>query len=567
MAEQTSLRQFIPEPTTSLMSVEGLSGYTQQNPLPVDERDRQEAARELSRRGITAQAPVPSNQSVMAAPTSINPFNPAFRETARSALNDFFGGSNIAGREGYRTGQLVDNAVGAMDFAPVLGDAMGVGDLRQSIGSRDLIGTAVDTTALAAGMLPILGDAAAKGIKASETSLRSYIDIPTRSDYGPVIQTAEAGRIVETPPRDFRNEKGYSTNPLMAATNLQSRPESIAKGSYRGLVNRYETDPDFAMREQARLLGGRYTQPDNLFMQSATYEDLLGKPLVILPADKTIYGEVGRVAGVDIDPVLVEGGPQHLDRYGNWMSMGGAARSKQAHVNRVREETQQDPILMYTAMANPGSNFSVPPSEIAVNMIKQQGDLTRDQADMLDSSIANLNPNNKDLKGIPESWPGYESPEQLLEWLTTDSPTASAGNKRKAFMGDAILNKPAFQKAGFPIPNDIYSVVNEQEMMNMPKGMSGARAMVSTDINPSEMVVDPTLNRSYNTIIPSQGGMAITEPMVPYDVMYPDPIAARAARHDPYRSFQTSGSAQDYQMANEQWLEGVYQNLKSRGLR
>ena len=61
MAEQTSLRQFIPEPTTSLMNVEGLSGYTQQNPLPVDDRDRQEAARELGRRGITVQAPLLSS--------------------------------------------------------------------------------------------------------------------------------------------------------------------------------------------------------------------------------------------------------------------------------------------------------------------------------------------------------------------------------------------------------------------------------------------------------------------------------------------------------------------------
>lgn len=163
MAEQTSLRQFIPEPTTSLMSVEGLSGYTQQNPLPVDERDRQEAARELSRRGITAQAPVPSNQSVMAAPTSINPFNPAFRETARSALNDFFGGSNIAGREGYRTGRLVDTAVGTIDFAPVLGDAIGVGDLRQSISERDPVGIGINTIA----MLPVIGDPTAKALRSA----------------------------------------------------------------------------------------------------------------------------------------------------------------------------------------------------------------------------------------------------------------------------------------------------------------------------------------------------------------------------------------------------------------
>lgn len=201
MAEQTSLRQFIPEPTTSLMSVDGLSGYTQQNPLPVDERDRQEAARELSRRGITAQAPVPSNQSVMAAPTSINPFNPAFRETARSALNDFFGGSNIAGREGYRTGQLVDTAVGAMDFIPGVGDAVGVGDLRQSIGSGDLIGTAVDTTALAAGMIPVVGDAAAKGIKASESTLRNFLPEQFPKDYRPQVVDAYVGQ--ELDPRIF----------------------------------------------------------------------------------------------------------------------------------------------------------------------------------------------------------------------------------------------------------------------------------------------------------------------------------------------------------------------------
>lgn len=770
--EQSSLRKFVSEPTMSLMDVStgpstgvgDLGGYRENNKMSVaampvyetgerTEKDKIAAIQELERRGV-AGAPVPSEQSVMAAPRSRNPFNPAFRETVRSALNDFMGASNIASAEprSYARSKLADFMTGGADFVPVVGDAIGAAETEQQFkagnygtaglyGAATLIGATGLGKPIAKGIkkvadnLPppsnsqktqlgsstepsylkaqkVLGEGktldfgAGRGQGASKIgadtlepfpregfspTFTNASDIPNESyenitslnvlnvmpretrdqavadigrvlspggravvttrgrdvmnakgrqgpeplsiitsadtyqkgftqpelrDYmqlqlgegftisnlpekigqagvliektggtaratfpaetnqsalrrfsGPEIQTAQAGRVVETPPRDFRNEKGYSTNPLMAATDLQSRPENIARGSYQGLVNRYETDPDFAMREQARILGGRYTQPENLFMQSATYEDLLGKPLVILPADKTIYGEVNQVAGVDIDPVLVEGGPQHLDRYGNWMSMGGAARNKQKHVNRVREQTQQDPILMYTAMANPGSNFSVAPSEIAVSMIKKQGDLTRNQADMLDSAIANLNQNTQDLKGIPESWPGYESPEQLLEWLTTDSPTASAGNKRKAFMGDAILNKPAFQKSGFPIPNDIYSVVNEQEMMNMPKGMSGARAMLSTDIDPSDMVVDPTLNRSYNTIIPSQGGIAITEPMIPYDVMYPDPVAARAGKNDPYRSFQTSGGAQDYQMANEQWLEGVYRNLKSRGLK
>ena len=165
-----------PNMLSALRYAEG--GYKQGTPLA---EDQQAARRELEKRGVNpdevAQAPVPSNQSVMAAPTSWNPFNPAFRETARSFLNNYFGGSNIAGREGYRTGQLVDTAVDALDFIPGVGDAMGVGDLRQSIGSGDLIGTAVDTTALAAGMIPVVGDAASKAIKAGKSNLRESFRI------------------------------------------------------------------------------------------------------------------------------------------------------------------------------------------------------------------------------------------------------------------------------------------------------------------------------------------------------------------------------------------------------
>ena len=507
------------------------------------------------------------NPEVQARPDMITPIVPTLTDRARNLAVDVFGNSPV----GRRRTQTAMRALETIDPGFLILDEAQRSWNEGNIG-ESLVGTAIGLSGVVPGVRQ-----AGKAVKAGArgvTSMRSIggdIPVVTRDTNfgGEIVQTAEAGKVIQTLPRDFINEKGYSTSPLMAATDLESRPENIAVGSYRGLVNRYRADPDYAMREQARMLGGRYTQPEDLFMESAAYEDLLGSPLVILPADKSIYGKVDRVAGIDIDPVLAEGGPQHLDRYGNWMSMEGAAKTKQAHVNRVREETQKDPVLMYTAMANEGSNFSVPPSNIAVNMIKEQGDLTREQANMFDTAIANLNQNTQDLKGIPESWSGYESPEQLLNWLTTDSPTASSGNKRKAFMGNAILNKPAFKTAGFPIPNDIYSVVNEQEMLNMPKGMSGARAMMSADVKPSDMEFNSTMNRSYNTVIPSLGGILIKEPMVPYDVMYPDPIAARAHKQDPYRSFQTSGGLLpgDYQMANEQWLEGVYQNLKSRGLK
>lgn len=384
---------------------------------------------------------------------------------------------------------------------------------------------------------------------------------------GPKIQTAQAGRVVETPIMDVLNEKGYSINPFMAQTDLNVRPENIARGSYRGLVNRYETDPEFAMREQTRLLGGRYTEPEDLFMQSGTYEDLIDNPLVILPADRTIRGVVDRIAGIDLDnPLMVEGGPGHADAWKNWMSSRDAAVTKQAHINRVREETGKDPILIYSANLDEGSNYSVSPSFAAVEMINSTGGLNKKQIELLDSSIKKL-PNKGDTKGIADSWSGYESPEQLIDWLFTESPRASAGNKRKAFMGSYVLAKKALTDAGFPIPKDIYSVVNEPSMRGMPKGSSGYRGMVTTDIPSEDLITDTTLNLSYDTVIPSQQAFALGGQMVPVEIMFRDPMQSRLDMgknfHEAYRSLMTSGGSKDYQMATPEWFDRLNQYVES----
>ena len=84
--EQSSLRKFVSEPTMSLMDVStgastgvgDLGGYRENNPMSVaampvyetgerTEKDKIAAIQELERRGV-AGAPVPSEQSVMAAP-------------------------------------------------------------------------------------------------------------------------------------------------------------------------------------------------------------------------------------------------------------------------------------------------------------------------------------------------------------------------------------------------------------------------------------------------------------------------------------------------------------------
>ena len=347
----------------------------------------------------------------------------------------------------------------------------------------------------------------------------------------------------------------------MAQVDPNVRPETISPGTFNRRVQEYQNDPIIRNREQARLLGGVVTTPEDLFLQSATYEQLLGRPLIALPADRTMVGNVSRVAGIDIDPYLVEGGPRHLDRWGNWMSMGTAANTKQLHVNKVADATGQEPVLMYMGMGHPGSNFSESASAVALRYIDRVGGLTDDGVKILNRKMKAML-DKGDTQGIAQDWPGYESPQQVMSYLEKDTPNGpSAGNKRKAFI--KALDSVEIQNQGAPIMSDVYSAINDPNLRDQPVGFSGYRAMLSKYTNPRDLERNTSMNASYDTVIPATQGLAITDEMVPWDVMFPDPASARAMKQGPYRSFQTSGSEQDYQMANEQWLQGIQNYLKT----
>jgi hypothetical protein len=347
----------------------------------------------------------------------------------------------------------------------------------------------------------------------------------------------------------------------MALVDPNARPETISSGTFNRRVQEYQNDPIVRRREQARLLGGVVTTPEDLFLPTASYEQLLGRPLIPLPADRTMRGEVSRVGGVDIDPYLVEGGPRHLDKWGNWMSMEDAARTKQLHVNKVADATGQEPVLMYMSMGHPGSNFAEPASAVSLRYIDRVGGLTKEGVQTLDKKMRAML-DKGDTQGIAKDWPGYESPEQVMSWLTSNSPNGpSAGNKRKAFIG--VLDSVEMQNQGAPIMSDVYSAINDPNLRNQPVGASGYRAMLSKYTDPRDLEKNNYMNASYNTVIPAKQGLAMTEEMVPWNVMFPDPAAARAAKQGPYRSLQTAGSAQDYQLANEQWLQGIQNYLRA----
>ena len=112
-------------------------------------------------------------QQVSAFQSSYNPFNPNFRATVGSKLRELIDDSGIGG--GYRQG-LINAGEGietGIDFTPIVGDAVGVGDIRTSYNQGDMVGTGINAAAAAIGALPIVGDVAAKGVKGASSALRN----------------------------------------------------------------------------------------------------------------------------------------------------------------------------------------------------------------------------------------------------------------------------------------------------------------------------------------------------------------------------------------------------------
>ncbi len=61
---------------------------------------------------------------------------------------------------------------GALDFVPIVGDVLAAGDVADSYREGDALGTAVNAVALGAGIVPVVGDFVAKGLKAGLKSFR-----------------------------------------------------------------------------------------------------------------------------------------------------------------------------------------------------------------------------------------------------------------------------------------------------------------------------------------------------------------------------------------------------------
>ena len=153
---------------SALRDLEELRGYTQSNPLSVSP---QEATDVLSQREESARVA----GTVSPFQSSFNPFNPNFRATAQNAISNMLGGSNISSSDNYLGGRVANTLTSLLDFAPWLGDGMGIGDTITSYKQGDMLGTGINAAATGIGVLPLVGGPASKAVKAGANRVRSAL--------------------------------------------------------------------------------------------------------------------------------------------------------------------------------------------------------------------------------------------------------------------------------------------------------------------------------------------------------------------------------------------------------
>jgi len=130
----------------------------------VAELAQQELSRRYSLQGRTQVAPrIQTMQNA----------RPTVRSALSNLMRDTIDATGLEG--GYRQGLL--NAAGgvetAVDFLPVVGDVLGLEDASRAYGQGDMVGAGINMM----GVVPVVGDVAAKGAKTARSALRNVIPV------------------------------------------------------------------------------------------------------------------------------------------------------------------------------------------------------------------------------------------------------------------------------------------------------------------------------------------------------------------------------------------------------
>lgn len=128
---------------------------------------------ELAQQELDRRYSLQGRTQVATRPQTMQNVRPTIRSALSNLMRDAVDATGLEG--GYRQGLL--NAAGdvesAVDFLPVVGDAIAVDDAARAYGQGDMLGAGINMMSV----VPVVGDVAAKGAKTARSALRNVIPV------------------------------------------------------------------------------------------------------------------------------------------------------------------------------------------------------------------------------------------------------------------------------------------------------------------------------------------------------------------------------------------------------
>jgi len=208
--------------------------------------------------------------------------------------------------------------------------------------------------------------------------------------------------------------------------------------------------------------------------------DLKGRILTPAYGDRTYAGStLDEIAGVKLDrSVDMEGGNQFMRNVdpGVWASEKKAMERKAAAMAKIRKDTGEDPLMVYTAMSGQSGDASDMMADATMGMV-ELSKIAKKSAKAYDDTIKKM---------VDPEWPGILS-KGAREYVNKMPMTAS----RELWQQ---MDKKMFKDMGFPDVGVIRTSITDRELLTVPSFTTGKgiSSLSSTKTFPSK-------HQTYNT--------------------------------------------------------------------
>ena len=168
----------------------------------------------------------------------------------------------------------------ALDFVPIVGDVLAAGDVADSYRKGDVLGTAVNVAALGVGLVPIVGDLAAKGLKQglkkyekTSTVSKEVVDVPIK-DAAEISDPAETIAMKAANSTFLRNQKKIDKGEKAFEGKIEKEKfkslEDILKDAKKKPENAEKSDELLSWEVQSKINQEKFRETTGIDVVSRT---------------------------------------------------------------------------------------------------------------------------------------------------------------------------------------------------------------------------------------------------------------------------------------------------------